>query len=157
MKFRTQFKEKKLQSEEGCIWVQVFDQDLSKLFFSHPVHNIEVWQVTQEASPPGWLEQDAKRRSITDVQTKYPYPSASHGTLVCPCNAIRFQAGALAKTLARSYSGVSHLSHTKHYDTSVLWERAGHGKGMLITSNQKALFQLLFIVFEYPKCSWQIF
>jgi hypothetical protein len=52
--------------------------------------------------------------------------------------------------LAGSDSGISHIGHTEHYDTTVLSERAGHGDGILITSNQKAPFQRLLIVFEYP-------
>ena len=90
----------------------------------------------------------AVRKSWTECETlrnrqhpkRHPYPSASHGTFVCPRNAIRFQAGALAKTLAGPYSGVSYIHHTKYHDASVLWERAGHSEGMLITSNQKAFF-----------------
>jgi hypothetical protein len=125
----------------------MFNQSLSCLFSGHSVHDITVRQVSQEASPSGRFGQNAKRCAIANIREKHPYPAASHGAFVCPRNAIRFQAGALAKTLAGSYSGIPHLGHTKHHGASVLWERTGYGEGIRITLNKEAVFQLTFIIF----------
>jgi len=127
----------------------MFDQSLSRLFVYDKMHNIKVWQIAEKTLPSGRVGQNAKRCAIASIQKRHPYPSASYGAFVCPRNAIRFQAGALASALAGTYSGIHDIATHKYHGTSVSWERTRYGKGMLITSNQKEFFQLLFIVFEY--------
>lgn len=45
----------------------------------------------------------------------------------------RFQTGTVAQVMASSYSGIHHISHTKHHGASVLWERAEYSEGIRIT------------------------
>jgi hypothetical protein len=130
----------------------MFGQGLPFLPSSQSVHSIKKRQIAQEASPSGRFGQNARRCAIANIQKRHPYQAASHGTFVCPCDAIRFQAGALAKTLASSYSGISYIRHTKHHDTSVLWERAGYGDTLI----KEAILQLTFIVFDYPQRILQV-
>ena len=129
----------------------MFSQGLPCVPSCQSVHSIKKWPIAQKASPSGRVGQNAKCCAITNSQKRHSYSSASHGTFICPSNAIRFQAGALAKTLAGSYSGIPYLHHTEYHDTSVLWERAGHSEGFRVTFCSKAFVGFAFFVFEYSE------
>jgi hypothetical protein len=92
------------------------------------------------------LGQDAKRCANSGIPTRHPHPSTPYGAVVCAGNEIWIQAGAVAKTVACSDSGISHIRHTKHPGTFAGRERLRVGERILIILCSQTIVRFTFFV-----------